>query len=107
MNAPANISAGYAWERYLPTVATFRPGLSEEENRQRAGLLLLRDLARDRMQVASEPAVLVLEVIELVAARAAFSGLAAEQLDIVRLALVRLGTGARELEKVFGEHGAG
>jgi hypothetical protein len=84
-----------------------RPESTEEEARQRAGLLLLRDIASDRQRVASEPAGMVFAAVEEIAARTALGSFTAEQLETIRLALVRLGTGARELEKVFGEHGGG
>lgn len=109
MNAqtPITRATGPAWERYLTTVECLRPGGSDEEKRHRAGILLLRDIATERMQAASEPAAMVFHVIEQIAARTSFVGLSEEQLDATRMALIRLGTGARELEKVFGDHGGG
>lgn len=110
MNAPARIdhpqrSKGTAWERYLPTLAALRPCGDDDEARQRAGLLLMRDIATERQRDASEPAGMVFAVIEEIAARTALGSFSTEQLDTIRLALVRLGTGARELEKVFGGDG--
>lgn len=102
MNAPARIPAGPAWERYIPVVDQLRPGGTDAENRHRAGLLLLRDLAAKRQGTASEAACMVFAVIEEIAHGCALATMSPDQLDVIRLALIRLGTGARELEKVFG-----
>lgn len=108
MNAPANIpqrDRGAAWEKYLPAVETLRPGTSAEEARHRAGLMLLRDMAANGKHTASEASAMALHAIEQIASIYALASLSTEQLDATRLALVRIYTGARDLEKVFGDGG--
>jgi hypothetical protein len=112
MNAIAPIAAtiireGPAWERYLPSVEAMVPGQSEEQKRHRAGLMLLRDTARARQEHASEEAAAVLGIIVALASAHAVSALTAQELSDTRLALIRMMTAARELEKVFGDHGGG
>lgn len=108
MNAPANIpqrDRAAAWEKYLPAVETLRPGTSAEEARHRAGLMLLRDMAANGQRTASEPSAMALQAVEQIASIYALASLSADQLDATRLALVRLYTGARDLERVFGDNG--
>jgi hypothetical protein len=95
-----------AWELYLPSLEALMPGLGEQERRDRAGLMLIRDFASARRAGASWEAGQALYAIEAVARLHALGPLRGEQLTATRLALVRIFTGHRELERVFG-HGHG
>lgn len=110
MNAPAKITASEvreppAWHRYIPAARTMCPGEPEAQTRQRAGLMLLRDLAGSALRRASPEACVVLQAVEHLASRHALSGMTTERLTAARLALVRMMTAARDLEKVFADGG--
>lgn len=109
MNAPASIpqqsparETQPAWAKYLPSVEAFCPGGDPEAKRHRAGLLLLRDMASSARRHASWESGEALLAIERVAGEHAFSTMTAEELDATRLALIRVYTGARDLDRVFG-----
>ena len=110
MNAPAQIdhpkrATGPAWERYLPSVEALAPGGSDDEKRHRAGIMLLRDLAAVGRRDACAESEAVLALIQRIATTHCISALSEGDLDTARIALIRLYTGARDLEKVFGANG--
>lgn len=101
MNVQTTIKAPPAWEKYLPAITAFKPGASEPERRHRAGLMLLRDMALAGQRRASWEAIQALQAIATIAGQHAFTDMPVEQLDATRRALVRLYTGARDLDATF------
>lgn len=94
-----------AWARYIPSVAAFLPGCTEQEARDRAGLMLLRDMASAARVKASWQAEQALVAIENIAREHCLAPMTGEALTATRLALVKLWMGVRRLEEVFGDHG--
>ncbi|OYX39018.1 MAG: hypothetical protein B7Y98_06195 [Sphingomonas sp. 32-62-10] len=87
-----------AWVKYLPSVDALHPCASELERRQRAGLMLLRDLAgRDAARVSADAGI-VLDVIEALAARHVFSSMPIPALLTLRLGLVKMFRAARAID---------
>lgn len=101
MNAPANIKAGPAWAKYLPVIDAFNPSAPEAERRQRAGLMLLRDMASAGQRHSTWEATQALQAIERIAGQHALTEMPVDALERTRLALVRLYTGARALDANF------
>lgn len=92
-----------AWERYLPAVDALCPGGSDQERRDRAGLMLLRDRTNAAAREASWEAQQLLLAIEHIATVHAAGNLRGEALTETRLALIRAGIAARKLEDVFSD----
>jgi hypothetical protein len=114
MNAPANIRPDHpqkerdpAWARYLPTVDSLCPGATDEERRDHAGIMLLRDLAALGQQSVGWEAAQALVTVEHLAQTHALTPLPADDLRGLRLALARIYYAARDLEGVFARHGRG
>lgn len=101
MNAPARIKAAPAWEKYFPAIDALRPGCSDSERRQRAGLMLLRDMATAGRRTASPEAAMALLTIQNIAGEYCLAEIPVGALDACRRALVRIYTGARDLDHVF------
>ena len=101
-NSPSHQRCGSygdpAWVKYLPSVDALHPCASEFERRQRAGLMLLRDLAGKDAARVSADAGLVLDLIEALAARHVFSPMPVATLQTVRLGLVKMFRAARAIE---------
>lgn len=93
-----------AWEAYLPTVDALKPGLVDDERRQRAGLMLIRDLAARSSGSASWAAQEAYSTIQSVANACAFEAMSINDLDATRRALLRIALAAQALESVFGEN---
>lgn len=97
MNAPANLRR----DSYIPTVQALLPGCEGDELRLRCGILLMRDFATAQHRWSTEEAGIVLEHIQRLATAHAFASMPADRLEDIHHALVRLGTVATDLARIF------
>lgn len=86
------------WRRYLGAVDQFLPGCAANEREQRARLMLARDLALARMREAGADALPLWSAAHSIAARWAMSNARCDDLQAVRMALVRLALAAGALD---------
>lgn len=108
MNAHATIPAEPpAWQSYLPAVDSFMPGCSLHEKRDRARLMLLRDMAVAAQKNASWEAAQALLTVEQLANAHALTRMDAVMLAATRVAVGRLYRTAMFLDEVFSDHGGG
>ena len=80
----------YPWQPYLATVESAFPCVGEQEARDRAGLMLLRDLATQRAMTASWEAEQLLMGLIQIAQMHSLGALNGQALTDLRLACVRI-----------------
>lgn len=88
-------------EDYLPHVRVFMPAVQGEELEMRASLLLMRDRAMATKGFCSEEAWHILDHVERLASRYAFTPMPKEDVGELRRILLNLVAAASSLEGVF------
>lgn len=106
MNAPAQIR-NRARDAYIPTVQALLPGCEGDELTLRCSILNMRDRATSHLRGCSEDAGPVLQTVELLATRYAFTSMPIEDLKALRYQMVRLVSCASGLEAFAWSYAGG